>query len=508
MLEILHGNAERIRIEEPRVDGAEFWIERGAGREYWQVKRQLISQATWTLRALAGEGVLAFFLEQRRAGHRCVFASITDAPELRTLVERARDAPSAAQTHDDGFTEFMTKFLGEKGWREQFEQLRRHWNNTGEAETFSLLCGIEVRSSDDYTLSQDLSYTLRVMFNAPGMTTLDSLRTFYQDSVHQVLTAAAIRGHLEGRGIRPRAFALEEGVLRALKAVTESYVSSQRTKLIRREMISRSAARSIIAKIAEARFGHDFLIAGAAGSGKSGCVLEIVEGLVGKGVPVLAFRLDRMQPVPTTRALGAEMGLPESPALVLARAFPGRKIALVVDQLDCVSITSGRHPDFFDTIAALIGEVRGLRVDAEIHLILACRQFDFEHDARLRALLSKDESPCTLGELSEAEVRAVLTAEDGDAARLTTRQLQLLQLPQNLALFVESGLVRADRASFVSQKELFDAYWHAKRTRLIADWPTEATQWMPIIETLVREMNEAQEISVPKARLLAAVSRC
>ena len=34
MLELFHGTAERIRVEEPRVDGAEFWIERAAGGEH------------------------------------------------------------------------------------------------------------------------------------------------------------------------------------------------------------------------------------------------------------------------------------------------------------------------------------------------------------------------------------------------------------------------------------------------------------------------------------------
>src|SRR4030095_10033322 len=192
MLEILHGNAECIRIEEPRVDGAEFWIERNAGREYWQVKRQLLSQTTWTFTVLAREGVLAFFLEQLRAGNRCVFASITDAPELRTLAERSCDAAKVPR-HEEAFEEFMAKFLVETKWRMQFDELCRHWRNIGEVETFSFLCGIEVRSSDDYTLAQSLSYTLRVMFDAPGLTTLDCLRTFYQDSVHQVLTAETIR---------------------------------------------------------------------------------------------------------------------------------------------------------------------------------------------------------------------------------------------------------------------------------------------------------------------------
>jgi hypothetical protein len=445
--------------------------------------------------------VLDFFLSQRRAAHRCVFASITDAPELRTLAERARDAAKAAPNDEEALGDFMSLFLVEKKWNDQFNKLCRIWNNASEGETFGLLRGIEVRSADDYTLSQDLSYTFRGMFDVPGMTTVDCLRTYYQDSTHQVLTAATIRCHLEERGIHQRCVALEESLFRTLKSVTGTYTSGQRAKLIGGQMISRAASANIIETIAQARSAHDILITGAAGSGKSGCLLEIVEGLTSRGVPVLAFRLDRMQPVQTTRALGAEMGLPESPALVLARAFPGKKVVLVIDQLDVVSITSGRHSDFYDTLAALIGEVRGLRFEAEIHLVLACRQFDFEHDARLRALLPKGESPCALGLLTETEVRTVLAAEGCDVALLSAHQFKLLLLPQNLALFVDSGLVRNIRVHFVSQKELFDAYWHTKRTTLDAAWPTEANQWMPIIETLVQVMNEAQELSVPKAQL-------
>ncbi|MGC3988748.1 MAG: hypothetical protein QM796_03480 [Chthoniobacteraceae bacterium] len=30
MLEVLHGNAGQMQIEQPRVDGAEFWIEQKA----------------------------------------------------------------------------------------------------------------------------------------------------------------------------------------------------------------------------------------------------------------------------------------------------------------------------------------------------------------------------------------------------------------------------------------------------------------------------------------------
>lgn len=181
--------------------------------------------------------------------------------------------------------------------RAQFDELRRCWGNVGDADAFEFLRGVEVRSSDDYTLAQSLCHALGAMFDAPARTALDCLRTLYQDSVHQVLTAESIREHLRTRGIHRRAFPMEASVLARLKSVTESYIAGQRIKLIRGQLISRAAAGEIIKKVAESKAALDILINGAAGSGKSGCLLEVVEGLVARGIPVLAFRLDRMRPV-------------------------------------------------------------------------------------------------------------------------------------------------------------------------------------------------------------------
>lgn len=501
LLEVLHGSADRVRVEEPRIDGAEFWIERGGQREYWQIKRQLLSQATWTLNALAREGVLTFFLEQLRVGGRCVFASITDAPELRTLAERARDAMGAMQNQEPLPGEFLEKFIVEEKWREQFDNLRRFWGDANELEAFSLLSRIEVRSADEYTLSQDLICSLGTMFDSPGATTLDCLRVFYGDRVHHSLTADAIRLHLKERGIGPRVFIWKQKVFNILEAITKTYISGQKAKLIRGQIIPRALSREIVEIIVEAQVGKDILVIGAAGSGKSGCLLEIIDELLNRGLSVLAFRLDRLSPVQTTLALGGELGLPESPVLVLARAFPMKKVVIVVDQLDCVSTTSGRHPEFFDTLAALLSEVRGLRADAEIHLLLACRKFDYDHDSRFRALLPENERPHEVANLTKQEVDIVLKADGGDSNRLTLQQLDLLFLPQNLSLFVDSGLVRDRKSAFTSQKDLFDAYWHRKRMTIEKGWSAEASQWLPVIETLVGEMNETQEISVPKGRL-------
>ena len=87
------------------------------------------------------------------------------------------------------------------------------------------------------------------------------------------------------------------------------------------------------------------MLTGKAGAGKAGCVIECVEALRSQGIRVLAFRLDRLSPVSSTHAFGQQLGLEESPALVLAAA-EDHEAVLVVDQLDAVSTISGRSADF------------------------------------------------------------------------------------------------------------------------------------------------------------------
>jgi hypothetical protein len=89
MLKVLCGDADSICIEEPGMDGAEFHLQFGKTREQREAKRQVLSQENWSLQLLKSKGVLTFFLEQTRQGNSCVFASISEAPELRILSENA-----------------------------------------------------------------------------------------------------------------------------------------------------------------------------------------------------------------------------------------------------------------------------------------------------------------------------------------------------------------------------------------------------------------------------------
>jgi hypothetical protein len=181
------------------------------------------------------------------------------------------------------------------------------------------------------------------------------------------------------------------------------------------------------------------VLTGKAGVGKTGCVVEFVESLCQRGTPVLAFRVDRLEPVSTTTALGQQLGLEESPALVLAAAAAGKEAVLVVDQLDAVSTTSGRSADLFDAVEGLLVEARGLCGRLKLHVVVICRAFDWENDHRLRRMVSKQHARIEVSELVPEEVKTVLSASGFPIEILQQSQLDLLHLPQNLSLFLDAG---------------------------------------------------------------------
>ena len=490
MVDVLNGKAASIQIETPGDDGAEFCLQRGTVREHWQIKRQVTGQGTWSLQKL--KGVLGFFFEKFRIGESSVFASVSDAPELRMLTENAQATKKAGE----GLDYFKQHFLGKKR-SAQLEALQNIVGAVSEEEMFNFLCTITVHGGREATLKPEFGFRLFTMFQGHRQTTMAVLRDLFLRSAHETLTAADIERYLQTSGIAKRRGGAPDANERILE-LTRTYVAGQRAKLIRNTPIQRGVAADVVKRIQSSTSSLDIFITSAAGGGKSACLCQIVEGLQSAGLPVLAFRLDRVEPVPTVILLGEKLGLGESPALVLSEAFADQPVVLVIDQLDCVSTTSGRHSGFFDTIAALRAEVLGLRLRQYIHLVFACRKFDFEHDHRLKQIASSDQPLIELGEFSLEEVTAVLQQEGGDASRLTPRQQAMLRLPQNLSLFVAAGLARTENR-FSTPKELCDAYWNEKRKAVSAQQPEFSGHWMPVIQCLARTMSDRQELSVPES---------
>ena len=494
-LRLLHGDADAIRIEVPGVEKTEFVVTVGARRELHQVKRSHPT-GKWSLAAL-GSGGLLRAMGNALAGNddRFVFVSGSDAPELTNLCEAANDAESAE--------EFEHAYLAAQGRKRSFETLlNRYWKG-GTRAAVDRLRRIEVHTISEHDLEDRVRWGARALFLANPDTVLAELRAIVEDSVHHTMTRQGLVEALAQRGYRIRRQPGPEHAGFAVREATDPYLGGARQRLIGKTLVRREASETLLSRLGET--ATDSAVTGKAGSGKTACVLEITEALGERGLPVLAFRLDRIpfSSVSTTADLGDHLGLEESPVLVLAAAAEaaGRPGVLIVDQLDAVSTMSGRSSGAFDVVESLLQEARGTRARAVIHSVVVCRAFDWRHDHRLRRLVPGPDAQVDVTGFETDEVRKILVAAGFDPARFRERQLALLRLPQNLSLFLEVGFDPARAPAFDTATQLFDRYWDEKRRAVEERISPSPDQWKAVMETLCDEMTSTQQLSAPRETL-------
>ncbi len=284
--------------------------------------------------------------------------------------------------------------------------------------------------------------------------------------------------------------------------VTDRYVKGIKRQLINESLITRSESETLLSKLTDADTSMDCVVTGTAGSGKTTCILECINALRQNHATVLAFRLDRVRPVSSTKELGEDLGLEESPVLVLKAAakVASREAVLILDQLDAISTTSGRSSEFFDVVEALLEEVRGCRGTIKFHVVLACRKFDWENDHRLRRPLADNHVEIPIGDFSSDQVKLILQNGGFNTELFSKNQLKLLGLPQNLAVFLETSPDYESRPKFTTNKDLFKEYWNTKQ-RAVNARTNGPDHWSDVIRRLCDEMSASQQLSVMEEKL-------
>ena len=499
LVRVIDGQATSIRIEDPTVDKAEFVLTAGDHQELHQAKRSHPS-GKWSLSSLKAEGLLRAIFDRlsEDSSARFVFVSGSDAPELRELTERAVSA--------ENLGEFESTFLSANVQKEALTKLKSFWRDTDTATAYEILQRIEVRTIDERGLEEQVRESLLTRFLTKPNEACDALRSIIEDSIHKTIDGEFLVSTLQDRGFPLRKLTRPDAAPSLISDVTTRYLEAARRKLIQGTLIPRSSTRELLAKIREnTAKGADCVLTGKAGGGKTGCVIECVEALRQGASPavVLAFRLDRLAPGASTKELGEQLGLEESPAFVLvaaAESIAGEAV-LVIDQLDAVSTTSGRSADFFDVVEDLLSEVRSFRARVKFHVVVVCREFDWKNDHRLRPLLPENSPNIAVTDFSLDEVKSALTASGFDTELFGAKQLELLCLPQNLALFLDAHYDPHSRPLFSSPKELFDQYWEEKRWRVNERAAPSSDHWSGVIQVLCDEMTVSQRLSVLKEKL-------
>jgi hypothetical protein len=494
LLDVLDGSAVSITLEpfDPiESTGVEFIKEFSNGsREYHSVKRQT-QRNVWSLAELAavgntGRSILADLAAKLRGEKTIsVFVSGTTANTLNELCERAERSKSSdafaeqLKTAADLRKEFDLRILPvfDHDFDSAYEGLRR-WRVSGGPEG-DVIRRVEQR------IRKDIYRPDRATFEPVTVRLL--LGELVYGRFGQPIRDEHVRQWLNQNGFAERDWTRDTTTLQRVRDRIANYIAHVEAELVH-PPVERAEAKTAF----EALRSHSkrrVVILGAAGLGKSCATAQTIRRLVEAGITCLPVRLDLQVQALTSRQLGEALDLRESPAVVLAGIANGAESVLILDQIDALSFASGRSQQLWDAFEELLLEAERY---PRMQVLLVCRVFDSEHDPRIRQILADTDrtEPILLRLLELDQVQHVLRENGIDPTLITSRSLELLQLPLNLSLYLQ-GEPKSRPLTF-SEHDLLERYWDHKRRLFGND-----VQWFTVIERLADWLSKKQTLSAP-----------
>lgn len=422
VLHVLRGAAESITVED--IDdfgqGAEFTF-RCAGRpdQVHQLKRQNGTANTWNPRSLRSKGIWENARLHIDAGREFHFVSMLPSYPLQELTDRARRSNDA-----DSFEQELPG-----GLAGPFSELRSTEIFGSTEVAWKVLRGFWIEWPDERNINNmNAAVAGLLLEGAIGRLAAVGLGDLVQHNLRVRLDGSTVESKLSEYGLRRARLARSQTIMEKVAAITDSWADG-----IDRELLRPTIARVEAGELVEKLRGDDrlVLLSGDAGDGKSAVLRQVADNLSADSVALLSFRLDRLEPFSSTTQLGRRLDLPVSPVTALSVIAGDRPSVLVIDQLDAVSLASGRMPQSFDAIADVVREASAF---PSMRVLLACRKFDVKNDHRIRELTSdKRAAQVNVEKLSDSQVTA---AVQGDGAR----PRQLGRSPSTAAAFsAQSG---------------------------------------------------------------------
>lgn len=491
LLYVMDEKYDSIRLEDPSPEGEgfEFSVRKEYTVEYHQVK----SSDGWTIIRLARNDVLKNFSRNlRQHGVHCVFTSPDPARDLRDLAERARNSLNLDEFRERPFfTDQIEK---------AFRQYRQNVPGLSEQEAYEELRRIWVDNVSHRNLRDQVRDHAFTLVDGEPENVVDILAEFGMKSGvrHSELTALELWNHLESRGFTRKSWDKDPHVLSSVQTANQRYLDSFRSQIISENVLPRDEVPVVSGILRADDKKASVLLTGPAGAGKSGVIFQVVEGLLEAGLPVVAFRVDRLNTTQLPEDVGKQFGLPGSPARVLAAVARGKPCVLVIDQLDAVSMASGRNFGLFDCISEILSQAQAYD---KMEILMACRKFDLDNDVRLGRLASRgcNHETVTVSGLSVETIREVVSALGLDPDKLTRRQVDLLSVPLHLKLLSNLALDEEVRAlNFASANDLYDRFWQFKQ-QVLAERLGRPVNWARVIGSLCDYMHQRQVLSAPEA---------
>jgi SpoVK/Ycf46/Vps4 family AAA+-type ATPase len=488
LIDVIAGKANWLKFEgiDTQYRGFEFALSRGDFTEWHQTKINA-SAGNWTLNVLNREGILMAFSERLSVDHNahCFFVSQDSAKDFRTLTDKAHLAES--------FSQFVDEALAKEERDEMFPKLYDFWRQTPET-AFDWLKRCYVKVIPDSELDAINESFGDLYFHQGGKFAFPVLRDILEKNFNKQLSTDTIREVLKQQSdLRFKEWAFDSTIQQRLREETEAYLGTYSPFGAGKEIITRPQTQSLIDELLTQNGPELILLAGVAGSGKSGVVRAAIEKLRQLDIPHLAFRVDQHLQCVSREVLGKTLiGREESPVTTLKGAFPGTPSILFIDQIDAISEVSGRDGQIKEVVFRLIQDAHYF---GNIKIVAVCRTFDLDSDPRLKDLRDKNQTRQIDIPLLDwsADVEPLLKKKGAEIAVFKEPQRRLLCLPVNLAVFLEIGDLGL---SFLSRSSLHEELLKKKEREIPRQ---RQISWSPIkaLTALCDWMTERQQLSAP-----------
>lgn len=471
-----------ITLEDPDPalgNGSEFTYRGNESIEVHQLKRQSGNANSWTVKSLNDYGVFDAARGHVSSNRTFHFVSRIPCRKLQELTERARNSPNVAD---------FVKYSLSDSLRTTFDTLTNDDIFNSVDIAWETLRGTWFTIQDEEDLFRQNEYLAQCsLTGANGALIASAIERILLDSLGKKLTQVELLEKLQIQGITPIGETKRKTAREQVRQVTQSWRNS-----VQHELLEPRIHRVETEKLIEALDSHRIcFVSGAAGGGKSALLEQTVDILESKGSIVFAFRLDRYEAFTSLKELDHHIGLKDPLAMSLAIASEDREAYLIIDQLDAVSLASGRMPDSFSIISDLIREVLS---ENNVKVILACRSFDIENDHRIRSLADqRDTTTINVGSLPDDAIDVSLAEMGITPSDLTDSQREILRTPMHLVL-LKATTGHAGCLEFKSKGALFERYWERKREESFRR--RKQVRFYEVIVRVATELSKRQTLSI------------
>lgn len=499
--EIINITLEAVGREE---EGIDLWIENKDGsRVCCQCKARNGSEEHWTIGDLGAKGIFQKAKKQLDFSETITyhFVSAVSCMMLNDITNRARNS----NDNPRDFYDYQIK--NSKEVHKEYNKIVEHFGLNHSSETdrdrvFYYLKRMHIiHFSDDLETKKTLKETIEYLFVGNPEVVYNLLLNYpiENDLLGKKISIDMITNFLKGQvGISFRQLHKDERIMPRIEHLNvefESDFPKINDSLIHRQESDR-CYRELLNE-------HSVIIRGTAGSGKSGCVIDLINKLKEENIVYLALKLDRRVPNGSSNKYGEELELSASPVFCIDAVSKNKAAVLILDQLDAIRWTNSHSNTALAVCKQMISEVNNINKerDRKISLVFVCRTFDFQNDNSIKQLFSKTNAntkeipwkEIIMNDLDNESVKGVVGEAYND---LSNKLITLLKTPSNL--YIWSNLEEERRNNiYISSRELIEQWW--KQLSINGEKLGISNKDMNDLKnTVVQQIDNSGKLMIPK----------